>query len=246
MSSPAPASWGTSRLRGVIGSEEFIAAARAAEPAAEFPDPEDVGVVLFTSGTTSRPKAVELTHNNLTSYITGTVEFDGAQPDDAALICVPPITLLGSARRCRICMPAGRWCICRSSTRPNGCAWCVTRGHVGHGRADDARPHRVGAGICPRRATHPAHPGLRWIEGRTSPRAQSTWVVARGRFRQRLRAHRDQFDDRGAHTRRSPRSTRFHRCDGHQTARLGRSAGSGCRTTDPRRKRPGSRAQRNR
>lgn len=79
----------------VIGSEEFIAAARAAQPAAEFPDPEDVGVVLFTSGTTSRPKAVELTHNNLTSYITGTVEFDGAQPDDAALICVPPYHIAG-------------------------------------------------------------------------------------------------------------------------------------------------------
>ncbi|MBY0286953.1 MAG: fatty acid--CoA ligase family protein [Mycobacteriaceae bacterium] len=79
----------------VIGSEEFIAAARAAEPAAEFPDPEHVGVVLFTSGTTSRPKAVELTHNNLTSYVTGTVEFDGAQPDDAALICVPPYHIAG-------------------------------------------------------------------------------------------------------------------------------------------------------
>ncbi|WP_099042045.1 class I adenylate-forming enzyme family protein [Mycobacterium neglectum] len=79
----------------VIGSEEFIAAARTAEPAAEFPDPDDVGVVLFTSGTTSRPKAVELTHNNLTSYVTGTVEFDSADPDDAALICVPPYHIAG-------------------------------------------------------------------------------------------------------------------------------------------------------
>lgn len=79
----------------VIDSEEFMAAARTAEPAAEFPDPDDVGVVLFTSGTTSRPKAVELTHNNLTSYVTGTVEFDSAQPDDAALICVPPYHIAG-------------------------------------------------------------------------------------------------------------------------------------------------------
>jgi acyl-CoA synthetase (AMP-forming)/AMP-acid ligase II len=79
----------------VISSVDFIAAAATAEPAAEFPDPEDVGVVLFTSGTTSRPKAVELTHNNLTSYITGTVEFDSAQPDDAALICVPPYHIAG-------------------------------------------------------------------------------------------------------------------------------------------------------
>jgi acyl-CoA synthetase (AMP-forming)/AMP-acid ligase II len=79
----------------VIGSDEFVTAARSAEPAAEFADPEDVGVVLFTSGTTSRPKAVELTHNNLTSYITGTVEFDSAEPGDAALICVPPYHIAG-------------------------------------------------------------------------------------------------------------------------------------------------------
>src|SRR5260370_36376883 len=79
----------------VITSEEFIAAARTADPAAEFADPDDVAVVLFTSGTTSRPKAVELTHNNLTSYVTGTVEFDSAEPSDAALICVPPYHIAG-------------------------------------------------------------------------------------------------------------------------------------------------------
>src|SRR6201991_208305 len=79
----------------VITSEEFLDAARTAEPAAEFPDPDDVGVVLFTSGTTSKPKAVELTHNNLTSYVTGTVEFGSAEPDDAALICVPPYHIAG-------------------------------------------------------------------------------------------------------------------------------------------------------
>jgi acyl-CoA synthetase (AMP-forming)/AMP-acid ligase II len=79
----------------VIGSAEFLAAARTAEPAAEYPDPDSVGVVLFTSGTTSAPKAVELTHNNLTSYITGTVEFASAEPGDAALICVPPYHIAG-------------------------------------------------------------------------------------------------------------------------------------------------------
>ena len=79
----------------VMTSDEFLAAAHTADPAAEFADPDDVGVVLFTSGTTSRPKAVELTHNNLTSYITGTVEFDAAEPDDAALICVPPYHIAG-------------------------------------------------------------------------------------------------------------------------------------------------------
>ena len=82
----------------VITSDEFIAAARTIEPAPDvpvFPDPDDVAVVLFTSGTTSRPKAVELTHNNLTSYVTGTVEFDSADPSDASLICVPPSHIAG-------------------------------------------------------------------------------------------------------------------------------------------------------
>lgn len=78
-----------------LGSEEFLALARSAEAAAEFADPDSVAVVLFTSGTTSQPKAVELTHNNLTSYITGTVEFDSAAPEDAALICVPPYHIAG-------------------------------------------------------------------------------------------------------------------------------------------------------
>ena len=79
----------------VLESAEFLQAAKSAEAVAEFADPDDVGVVLFTSGTTSAPKAVELSHNNLTSYITGTVEFGAAEPDDAALICVPPYHIAG-------------------------------------------------------------------------------------------------------------------------------------------------------
>ncbi len=79
----------------VMDSDEFLAAARTADPAAEFADPDDVAIVLFTSGTTSKPKAVELTHGNLTSYITGTVEFGSAESHDAALICVPPYHIAG-------------------------------------------------------------------------------------------------------------------------------------------------------
>ena len=79
----------------VIDSDGFLTAAGDATPAAEFADPDAVAIVLFTSGTTSQPKAVELTHNNVTSYITGSVEFGSAEPTDAALICVPPYHIAG-------------------------------------------------------------------------------------------------------------------------------------------------------
>ena len=85
-----------------LASGDFVAAARRREPSPDIPvfaDPDAVAVVLFTSGTTSQPKAVELTHNNLTSYVTGTVEFASADPDDAALICVPPYHIAGRQRR---------------------------------------------------------------------------------------------------------------------------------------------------
>jgi acyl-CoA synthetase (AMP-forming)/AMP-acid ligase II len=81
--------------RRVMTSGEFVDASRSTEPVSAFADPDDVAVVLFTSGTTSRPKAVELTHNNLTSYVTGTVEFGSADPADVALVCVPPYHIAG-------------------------------------------------------------------------------------------------------------------------------------------------------
>jgi long-chain acyl-CoA synthetase len=85
-------------VRVVMESDDFLTAARSSEPATEglaFPDPDSVAIVLFTSGTTSQPKAVELSHNNLTSYVTGTVEFESADASDAALICVPPYHIAG-------------------------------------------------------------------------------------------------------------------------------------------------------
>ncbi len=62
-----------------------------------FVDPEDVGVLLFTSGTTSEPKAAVLRHRHLVSYIITSVEFLGCAPDEAQLICVPPYHIAGVA-----------------------------------------------------------------------------------------------------------------------------------------------------
>ncbi|MDT7548971.1 MAG: hypothetical protein QOE84_1365 [Actinomycetota bacterium] len=81
---------------GVIESQAFLAAARAATPA----DPADVddestAVLLFTSGTTSKPKKVVLRHSNLVSYVLQTVEFASADEDHAVLVSVPPYHIAG-------------------------------------------------------------------------------------------------------------------------------------------------------
>jgi len=60
-------------------------------------DPEEIAILLFTSGTTGPPKAAVLRHKHLVSYILGSVEFMGATEDDAALVSVPPYHVAGMA-----------------------------------------------------------------------------------------------------------------------------------------------------
>lgn len=90
----------------VVSSEDFLALAQGEEvlapaqgdmaPATEAPGaPSDVAVQLFTSGTTGAPKAAVLRHENLMSYILGTVDFAGADEADAVLVAVPPYHIAG-------------------------------------------------------------------------------------------------------------------------------------------------------
>jgi len=68
-----------------------------AEPGDWGMDPDDVAVLLFTSGTTGTPKSAVLRHKHLVSYILGSVEFMGADEDEAALVSVPPYHIAGVA-----------------------------------------------------------------------------------------------------------------------------------------------------
>ena len=59
-------------------------------------EPEEVAVLLFTSGTTGVPKAAIMRHRHLVSYVLMT-EFDSADEDEAALVSVPPYHIAGIA-----------------------------------------------------------------------------------------------------------------------------------------------------
>ena len=80
-----------------VASEEFVAEAMTQADAEEAAFPEDPGIAvqLFTSGTTGAPKAAILRHEHLMSYILGGVEFMSADPEEAALVSVPPYHIAG-------------------------------------------------------------------------------------------------------------------------------------------------------
>jgi acyl-CoA synthetase (AMP-forming)/AMP-acid ligase II len=77
---------------------EDVTAPAEADPPAEWPmDPEEIAILLFTSGTTGAPKAAVIRHKHIVSYILGSVEFMGAAEEDAALMSVPPYHIAGMA-----------------------------------------------------------------------------------------------------------------------------------------------------
>jgi acyl-CoA synthetase (AMP-forming)/AMP-acid ligase II len=85
----------------VIGREDYLAAAQNREAESldrEWSmDPDEIAILLFTSGTTGPPKAAVIRHKHLVSYILMSVEFMSADENDAALVCVPPYHIAGMA-----------------------------------------------------------------------------------------------------------------------------------------------------
>ena len=83
----------------IVPRSEFLDRARGGPPVDLPPpgDPEDIAILLFTSGTTGEPKAAVLRHRHLTSYVISTADFMGAGEEEAALVSVPPYHIAGVA-----------------------------------------------------------------------------------------------------------------------------------------------------
>ena len=81
----------------VVARAAFLSNVRGGDVAAVAAgeDPRAIAVQLFTSGTTGKPKAAILRHENLMSYIVGTVEFGAATDDEVIAVTVPPYHIAG-------------------------------------------------------------------------------------------------------------------------------------------------------
>jgi acyl-CoA synthetase (AMP-forming)/AMP-acid ligase II len=80
----------------VVERDEWLRSTESGdEPSVAEADDDDVALLLFTSGTSSRPKAAILRHRHLLSYLLRSLEFGSAAEHEAALVSVPPYHIAG-------------------------------------------------------------------------------------------------------------------------------------------------------
>jgi acyl-CoA synthetase (AMP-forming)/AMP-acid ligase II len=145
----------------VVAREAFLASARGGTPAAgEWGmDPDEIAILLFTSGTTGPPKAAVLRHKHVVSYILGSVEFGSAAEDDASLVSVPPYHIAGMSAIASS-VYSGRRVVQLPAFTPEAWIDLVERERVTYAflvptmlaRIVDAREARGGAGLSSLRA----------------------------------------------------------------------------------------------
>jgi acyl-CoA synthetase (AMP-forming)/AMP-acid ligase II len=80
---------------GMLHLDRMIARASAEFEPPEVDD-EDTTILMYTSGTTALPKAVLLTYNDFTAYVTANVELADGTPRGTSLLCVPLYHIAGA------------------------------------------------------------------------------------------------------------------------------------------------------
>ena len=88
--------------------------------AAELPDrdPEDVALLLHTSGTTARPKLVPLSHRNLTLSARNVAATLGLRPEDRCLNVMPLFHIHGLVAAVLASLTAGASVVCTPGFHP--------------------------------------------------------------------------------------------------------------------------------
>jgi len=99
------------RVNGAVGRDQAVIVQASFKPGpgpiASSPSPDHPAVYLFTSGTTTEPKIVVITHANLFDYVMDTTEGASAAEHEAALVATPSYhiaaiaNILTNVFRCR-------------------------------------------------------------------------------------------------------------------------------------------------
>ena len=84
-----------STSRGLPRLVDLIAKAAPDESEAEVDD-DDISILMYTSGTTSLPKGVQLRFRDFTAYVTANVEMADGSDRGVALVCVPFYHIAGT------------------------------------------------------------------------------------------------------------------------------------------------------
>ena len=90
-----------------MGYEEALQ--RVEQPLEDFVDVEmsDLAILLYTSGTTSKPKGVMITYGQLATYVMNHSEAADGTPKGASIICAPGYHVAGVTSICN-CIYGGR------------------------------------------------------------------------------------------------------------------------------------------
>jgi len=78
-----------------MDSFEALIAQAAGEASEAEVDEADVNILMYTSGTTGRPKGVMLTYGDFVAYVCGHTDLADGTPRGAALLCVPLYHIAG-------------------------------------------------------------------------------------------------------------------------------------------------------
>jgi acyl-CoA synthetase (AMP-forming)/AMP-acid ligase II len=109
--------------------------AACARDAADMPrwtdDAHAVALLLYTSGTTSAPKAAVLRHQHLVSYLLGSIDFGSADDAEAALVSVPPYHIAGVSNLLSN-VYAGRRVVYLENFTPEAWLDCVRSEQISH------------------------------------------------------------------------------------------------------------------
>ncbi|HZT81068.1 MAG TPA: acyl--CoA ligase [Gemmataceae bacterium] len=148
--------------------------------APEAPRPDDIALFLHTSGTTSRPKGVPLTHGNLAASVANVAGHYALTPEDVSLVVMPLFHVHGLIGATLSALHAGGAVVVPARFRA-GAFWPAARAHRVTWYSAVPTIHQVLLARADADGA-PAHSGFRFVRSCSSALAPATLAQLEARF----------------------------------------------------------------